>query len=127
MVRDWELSGKSGRARKDKYHKCGRKAVLTLALVAWLVKKLLLLRMKMDCTSGELCRILAKEQHVKVTESCVRKAFDKKGYYYLPRNLKPKLTKGSERNAWTSPSLSRHAQRFSHRLDPPAVVLIKKL
>ena len=88
----WQLTGRT-RTRKDKYHNCGRKASVTPALATWLVKKILSLRMKMDCTSGELSRLLAKEKHVQVTESCVRKVLNKKGYHYFPRDLKPKYDK----------------------------------
>ena len=58
-----DLSANKGHLKKDRYHNCGRKKVLTGALTKWLLKKLKLLRMSAECTSTDLQLCLAREQH----------------------------------------------------------------
>ena len=50
----WKLSDQQRKKKKDKYSNCGRKKILTAPLVAWLIKKMLQLRMETPCTSGDL-------------------------------------------------------------------------
>jgi transposase len=108
VVRDAyrELSGPKGSVKKDKYHKCGRKALLSDELVKWLVKKTLALRMKTDCSSTDLQRLLAKENHVAVDASTIRRALNGEGYYYLPRGRKSKHDKVTKMNARAHVSFS---------------------
>ena len=89
----WELTATKGRIKKDNYHNCGRKVVLTEALIKWLVRKMLTLRVNADCTSSDLQRLLAKEKRVTVETSTVRRALNDEGYYYLARDKKPKYNK----------------------------------
>ena len=79
--------------KKDNYHECGRKAVLTDVLTKWLVKKMLSLRVKADCASTDLQRLLAQVKHVTVEASTIRRALNSEGCYYLPRDKKPKYGK----------------------------------
>ena len=88
-----QLSATSRSAKKDKYHNCGRDTVLTDELVQWLVKKMLVLRAKTECTSTDLQRLLAQKKHVTVEASTIRRALNLEGYYYLPRAKKPKYDK----------------------------------
>ena len=88
-----ELSTNSGHVKKDNYHKCGRKKVFAGALTKWLVKKMKALRVKADCTSTDLQLALAREMHVTVEASTVRKTLNGAGYYYLAREKKPKYDK----------------------------------
>lgn len=91
VVRDayWELSGKKG-PKKYNYSNCGRSAILTGSLSKWLIDKMKALRKKGDCTSNDLQRCLARQKHVTVEESTIRRVLNKEGYYYLPRAKKPK-------------------------------------
>ena len=74
---------------KYKYANCGRKATLTKPLRVWLVRRLRVLRRSTECTSTTLQRELAREKHVTVEASTVRRALHLEGYRWLARSKKP--------------------------------------
>ena len=88
-----ELTSNRSQRKVDKYANCGRKKVLTPILRKWLVKKMKELRCDADCTSTDLQLLLAREKRVVVEASSVRRALHDEGYYYLPRDNKPKYDK----------------------------------
>ena len=75
---------------KDAYHKCGRKPVLTKPICKWIVARMLSLRRKMEIHSTGLQALLAKEKHIIVHDSSIRKVLKNAGYKYLTRGKKPK-------------------------------------
>ena len=85
-----ELSADSSQKKTDKYSHCGRKEILTPIRIKWLVKKMKELRRDADCTSTDLQLLLARQKRVVVEASCLRRALNDEGYYYLPRDNKPK-------------------------------------
>lgn len=77
-----------------KYHKCGRKAYkLPADAVGWLVNRMLALRRTVICTSSILQRDIAKEKGIVVSQRQIRRKLNEKGYHWLPRHKKPKLSK----------------------------------
>ena len=88
-----ELTAKGYKAKKDNYANCGRKRLLTDELVKWLIQKMLSLRMRAPCTSLDLQRFLLKEKGVEADESTIRRHLNNDGYYYLPRDQKPRYNK----------------------------------
>ena len=87
-----DFSPKVGR-RKFQYARCGRKAwKVTAELKAFVLKRLVQLRIKCVCTSTTLQRECAKTLHVKVGASTLRKVVKAAGYRWAPRSQKPKLS-----------------------------------
>jgi transposase len=91
-----ELTQRKGRPKGDNYHKCGRKRVMTTALCDWLVASLKRLRVKSECTSFDLQRLMAKEQGVVMEASSIRRALNDAGYKYLP----PMIARGPAPALW---------------------------
>ena len=91
-----ELTESKGRPKGDNYHKCGRKRVMTTALCDWLVASLKRLRVKSECTSFDLQRLMAKEQGVVMEASSIRRALNDAGYKYLP----PMIARGPAPALW---------------------------
>jgi hypothetical protein len=88
-----DFNPKAGR-RKFQYGRCGRKAwKVTDELRAFVVKRLLALRLSCVCTSTTLQRECAKTLHTKVATSTIRKVLGDAGYHWRPRAQKPKLSK----------------------------------
>ena len=76
---------KTKRAAKDSYSNCGRKPILTKALVKWIVRQMLKLRTDFDVTSPDMMHLLAKEKGIEVEVSSIRRALRVARYKYLAR------------------------------------------
>lgn len=85
------LNLNTGRATYN-YKNCGRPAVLTTAVKAWIVSRLLSLRRKEVCTSSTLTRKLAAKKDINVEASRVRRVLQDAGYHWLSRSKKPKYS-----------------------------------
>jgi hypothetical protein len=86
-----DFSPKAGR-RKFRYGNCGRSAwKVTPELRAFVLKRLLALRMKCICTSSTLQQEVAKTLCVKVATSTIRNIVEAGGYNWSPRAQKPRL------------------------------------
>ena len=80
--------------RKFNYKRCGRTAYkLPSDVVDWLVRRLRCLRRRVVCTSSVLQRELAQEKGIRVTCRQIRRKLNDRGYYWLPRDKKPKLSR----------------------------------
>ena len=62
---------------------------MTTALCDWLVASLKRLRVKSECTSFDLQRLMAKEKGLVMWASSIRRALNDAGYKYLPSSKKP--------------------------------------
>ena len=77
--------------REYRYGNCGQTPTkMTSAVKKFIIKKLLQLRPKMVCTSTTLQREVAREMHVRVEASSIRKHLKASGYRWLPRAQEPK-------------------------------------
>lgn len=88
----------SQRRRVSRYSRCGRKPwKITPQVEKFLVKRLLQLRKTCVCTSTTLQRELLRDENVRLSDSAIRKVLTRKGYKWLPRAQKPKLTAALKR------------------------------
>lgn len=79
--------------KKYNYKNCGRKPwVVTPEIVTFLVRRLLVLRRQVVCTSSTLQREVHNEKGVLVSERSIRRALNKKGYHWLTKSQKRKLS-----------------------------------
>ena len=87
-----EIDKRIGR-RPCKYHRSGRKVwKMTKEIELFIVSCLLKLRREGICTSTSLQREVFREKFVQLGTSTIRALLKKKGYSWLPRAQKPKLS-----------------------------------
>jgi hypothetical protein len=87
-----EIDKRIGR-RPYKYHRSGRKAwKMTKEIELFIMSCLLKLRRGGICTSTSLQREVFREKFVQLGTSTIRALLKKKGYRWLPRAQKPKLS-----------------------------------
>ena len=104
--------------RLYKYNKCGRKATkATKAVQAFLVKRLVSLRLQCACTAMTLQRELVKLKGINLDVSTIRKVLSKHGYQWLPKAQKRKY----------SPARKRERVRFAQAVRLSAAQLREKL
>ena len=118
----------SGRCKTYKFHKCGRKPwKVTPQMETFVVRRVRALRRSCVCTATTLQREVAAQFGTQLHVSTIQKVLCKKGYKWLPRSQKPRLSAAlmAERARWAAAvlRLSDAALREKLSLSLDGVVL----
>ena len=118
----------TGRCKTYKFHKCGRKPwKVTRQMENFVVRRVCALRRCCICTATTLQREVVAEFGTQLDVSTIRKVLRKKGYRWLPRSQKPRLSAAlmAERARWAAAvlRLSNAALREKLSLSLDGVVL----